>query len=971
MYVFCWELSSSSAVRISRLTGLPEDMIYSVLPQESASLQRILQQHRTLARLPGQACIYRIEIHNDRKTLCVVCQHYSVRLSLAAMCTESSKLNLSHSECICILTALLALILEVGTQYPNIVQFLEEEQFFMTPTGSITVEIPIEILLSSRQTRQVRSEESMTVFARTYLTDSLSNLIAQFVTCYVRMFYYRKATLSKAEIALPNELQDLIKFNDILRSLSSFSRNSSINMLTLYEYMQTSNAQVALAQMEVSRGIERDPVFKTTQLHRAIKSSDIPGIHLYSRLYGGIRDISGQTGLHYLAGLGSNIIHGAILNLLPLEVQCEDRIGYCAGSYFLQLERYEEAALLSFFEPLIDDRHNSIFIRLIDDITTLGTGQQGISSMKSFLVRTRFFSSLIESQSHSLLVNLLSNQLGIRGAKGRTALIAAVQGGHKELVAALAFYESSISDLEGDGYALAHAMYKGSSSIVELLTSLEASVLLTTGFTSTMICAASPLPPDSNISGLLRSEELRKRTSKGWTALMFAAVAGNLQAVKQLAHSEAGLTNYEGQTAGTLAYLEGHMSIAEWLSRFETVRDSAGDTLLHKACREYVKDPTDGKLLDVRCRLSMANEYTENGDLAISLAIKERCNPLIKLLDLEYRTRLPEVSYSSRISHRNFHNATPLMLAALLCLHNLPEAMIAASARMQDNEGFTALMCAARSGCIELVQRLIPYEGKMQTESGFTALMCAAQEGHIAVVQMLLEVGCESAIQDKNGNTALFRALRNGHDECSKILLPSEYNLNNNSGVSMLMIAAESNTSPSLFSSLVASQYNQLQRQQLNGKTALMCAAAVNNISAVTVLLQKEHSGEVGMQDEQGFTALMYAASTGHAEMCRLLAPYESGIRAVKEQTAAMLAAEAGHLECLSVLLPIEGTLKKNSGWSLVHSAAVGGSIEVLSMLAPTPQELIEGTDSPLSLAKKHFRHKMVDYIEACLQKQQ
>lgn len=971
MYVFCWELSSSSAVRISRLTGLPEDIIHSVLPRRSTSLQRVLQQHRTLARLPGEVCVYRIEVHSDQKTLCVVRQRCSVRLSLAAMCTDSSRLSLSHSECLCILTAFLALLQEVGTQYPNIVQFLEEEQFFMTLTGSIAVEIPVEILLFSRQKGQMGSEELMAVLARTYLTDSLSNLITQFVTCYIRLFYYRKATLSKAELTLPDELQDLTRFNDTLRGLNSFSRNSSINMLTLYNYMQTPNAQVALAQMEVSRGIERDPVFKTTQLHRAIKSSDAPSIHLYSCLYGGLRDISGQTGLHYLTGLGLSITYDAILNLLPLEVQCEDRIGYCAGSYFLQLERYEEAALLSFFEPLVDDRHNSILVRLIDDITISEAGRQEASSKKSFLEKTRFFSSFIESQSHFLLINLLSNQLGVRGAKGRTALIAATQGNHKELVAALTPYESNISDLEGDGYALAYAMYNGSPSIVELLASLEASILLTTGFTNTMICAASPLPPGSSVSGLLKSKELRRRTSKGWTALMFAAVAGNFWAIKQLAHSEAGLTNYEGQTAGTLAYLKGYASIAEWLSKFETVRTNTGDTLLHKACREYIKDPTDENLMNVRSRLSMVNEYTESGDLAISLAIKERCNPLIKLLDLEYRTRLPEVGYSSKISQRSFHNATPLMLAALLCIHDLPEAMIAASARMQDNEGFTALMCAARSGCIELVQRLIPYEKKMQTESGFTALMCAAQEGHVAAVQMLLEVGHESTIQDNNGNTALFRALHNGHDECSKILLPLEYDLNNNSGVSMLMIAAESSTSLSLFNSLVAPQYSQLRRRQLDGKTALMCAAAVNNTFAVTVLLQQKHSGEVGMQDEQGFTALMYAASAGHVETCHLLAPYESGMRAVREQTAAMLAAETGHLECFSILLPIEGAMKKSSGWSLVHSAAVGGSIEILSRLAPTPQELIDGADSPLSLAKRHLRYEMINYIETCLQKKQ
>lgn len=53
----------------------------------------------------------------------------------------------------------------------------------------------------------------------------------------------------------------------------------------------------------------------------------------------------------------------------------------------LQLERYEEAALLSFFEPLVDDRHNSILVRLIDDITISEAGRQEASSKKAFLRR--------------------------------------------------------------------------------------------------------------------------------------------------------------------------------------------------------------------------------------------------------------------------------------------------------------------------------------------------------------------------------------------------------------------------------------------------------------------------------------------------------------------------------------------------------------------------------------------------------
>lgn len=968
MHLFCWDLSLFSAVGVSRLTGLPEDTFHSYTPRGTILSYKVFRQYNTLPRLPESIGVYRLENHNNNKVLRVFRQHCSVRLSLSAMCTDSSGNSLSHTEYLCILTALLAVILEVGIWYPNCVQFLEDENFFMTPTGSIYVDIPTDVLCT-RKKKLIDPDEISAIFSCTYLLESLSGLISQFVVCYVRMFYYRKASLSKTEMVLPQELEDLARFNDALRSLNSLSRGVSTTMLNVHSYMQTPSAQSALEQMEIARGIERDRVLRTTQLHRAIKMSDIPGVYLYSRIYGGLRDASGQTGLHYLAGLCSEISYSATLTLLPLEVKCKDRTGCYAGSFFLQLGRYEEASLLSFFEPVVDDEHNSILTKLIDNITTPNSSDQAFHSTTISLKEARLFSSAIKSQSYDLLVNLLSNQLGIRGAGGRTALIAAVQGERKEFVTALVPYESKISDTKGDGYALSYAMYMGNTDLVGLLAPWESHVLLTAGFTDTMISAASPLTHDSDMSRVLKTKELCKSTSKGWTALMFAAVAGNLQAVKQLAHSEAGLTNNEGKTAGTLAYFKGHVAIAEWLAKFETVRDDTGDTMLHRACRRYIHNPTDEGLMNVRFWLSMVNEYTEDGELAISLAIKGRCAPLINLLDLEYRARLPKISYFNGTSQRIFQGVTPLMLAALLCFHELPDTMITASTGIQDDEGFTALMCAARSGCIELVQRLIPYEGRMQTKRGFTALMCAAQEGHVCIVQMLSDIGHESTIQDINGNTALFRALHNGHNKCSEILLSEEYNLANNSGVTMLMIAVESTINLSLFNILISPQYKQLRQQQVDGKTALMCAASVNNISAITAILQVGQSGEIRMQDEQGFTALMYAAAAGHAEACNLLASSEGGMQTHKEQTAAMLAAELGHLECLSILLPIERALKKSSGWSLVHSAAIGGSIEILNIIDPTFQELTEGPEPPLLLAKKHLKHEIVNYIEAYLQK--
>ncbi len=86
----------------------------------------------------------------------------------------------------------------------------------------------------------------------------------------------------------------------------------------------------------------------------------------------------------------------------------------------------------------------------------------------------------------------------------------------------------------------------------------------------------------------------------------------------------------------------------------------------------------------------------------------------------------------------------------------------------QDRFGRTALMYAASGPYPETVRLLLDNGADVNrpdTEEGFTALMFAAAEGQSGVIQVLLAHGADTKVTDKDGDTALDFAKKNGHQD--------------------------------------------------------------------------------------------------------------------------------------------------------------------------------------------------------------
>jgi ankyrin repeat protein len=92
---------------------------------------------------------------------------------------------------------------------------------------------------------------------------------------------------------------------------------------------------------------------------------------------------------------------------------------------------------------------------------------------------------------------------------------------------------------------------------------------------------------------------------------------------------------------------------------------------------------------------------------------------------------------------------------------------------LQDQFGRTALMYAASGPFPKTVRLLLDKgadENRRDKEEGFTALMFAAAEGQAHVIRVLLAHGTDVTMTDKDGDTALDFAKKNGHQEAVEIL---------------------------------------------------------------------------------------------------------------------------------------------------------------------------------------------------------
>lgn len=121
---------------------------------------------------------------------------------------------------------------------------------------------------------------------------------------------------------------------------------------------------------------------------------------------------------------------------------------------------------------------------------------------------------------------------------------------------------------------------------------------------------------------------------------------------------------------------------------------------------------------------------------------------------------------------------TPLMIAADEGKENLAKLLVeyGADVNAKDIVGDTALMWAANGGHLNVVEFLVEHGANVNAAAtghicaGSTALIYASEKGHVNVVKYLIKHGANINAKNKNGDTALSIAEKNGHTEVARIL---------------------------------------------------------------------------------------------------------------------------------------------------------------------------------------------------------
>ncbi|XP_055543762.1 uncharacterized protein LOC129729275 [Wyeomyia smithii] len=352
---------------------------------------------------------------------------------------------------------------------------------------------------------------------------------------------------------------------------------------------------------------------------------------------------------------------------------------------------------------------------------------------------------------------------------GDTALMIASEFGRSNVVHTLLERDENINATNSKGWtALHYAAEQGKVKTIQKLLTTGANVDATTnnGDTPLIVAAKSWCSASLLIDALLeRTNNINAANSEGWTALHYAAKAGNVKTIKKLLTTRANVdaVTENGDTALMVASKFGRSNVIHTLlARDKNINaaNSEGWTALHYAAKA-------GNVKTENCN----NQNTVDNEANVDATTNNGGTLSI---------------FATKAWYSN-----ALLIDALLERTNNINAA--------NSEGWTALHYAAKAGNVKTIKKLLTRGANVDaaTENGVTALMVASEFLQPDVVQTLLER--DNNINDANsrGCTAFHYAAKAGYVEIIEPLLTAAANVNatTESGATAYEIASRSNHS--------------------------------------------------------------------------------------------------------------------------------------------------------------------------------
>ena len=387
----------------------------------------------------------------------------------------------------------------------------------------------------------------------------------------------------------------------------------------------------------------------------------------------------------------------------------------------------------------------------------------------------------------------------------------------------------------------------------------------------------------------------------GLTPLMFAVQESHIDAVNYLLDqgADVNLQQESGYTALHFAAANGYFNALKCLIKHGTdvnARDKNNRTPLMLACESVNKKAIDSiyeKYRDqaAKCYFKAlkrlmkngadVNAHDENNDTPLMLACEGVNKKAIE--DSVYKNSGHDVTSSAY----NYFDAVSLLIDQ------------GADVNLQDNSGYSALHFAAGSSHkYGVAINVYGFYVNIITGDKCPSRMVPSQHNNMKVVNCLLQNGANVDLQDEDGQTALFHALRN-------------------KGIPF-----------GILSSLVKNGANLNTRRKYDKCTPLMSvtqSCGIYEEQLVTWLV--ENGADVDLQDKDGLTALHYACKTDNSfEVVSCLIKNEANINACtgNKVTPLMRAAKKGNSDVVSLLIAHGANvdLKDKDGDTAFHYTA-------------------------------------------------
>lgn len=576
-----------------------------------------------------------------------------------------------------------------------------------------------------------------------------------------------------------------------------------------------------------------------------------------------------------------------------------------------------------------------------------------------------------------------------RNREGKTALMLAAENAHCHVASILLPHEGGLTMPDGTTalkIALQNANWDvasilkdevGSKGLTESIRKMwePDSVLVPLygdGLTDMMRACASN---DIVSAWTLKTKEARKKTSKGYTALMICARTNYFEIGRMLIDVESKIINNDGYGAIHIATMNNSLDTLPSLVKNEAkLLTSKGLTSLHLAAAANLTDaaqillPKEAGCVTPQGKtafdIAMDNNFVF---LARLIAVKEGKQNLLSTSDLQVPGSMSflldddsetgtGVVIETRVKKKNMQSSSRLSRVSQVAEDaaenvELSYKPIRPNVRSSDpspalSQGGNSLRFSTSTIASSLAASRL---GDDKIGSSQDALMHSALNpgsnhaaGTAAAEQLTTSVVTASTVGLISNNS--FNGLQHNLDLLASIKTPlieatiagnlSEVKkhldmagIPDNCGKTALMYAAESGNLD--ICKLLASKEANMQYKTY---TALAFAILKQNDHVVSYLMEFEAAKKVPMPSGHHHTQLMSAAEDGNVgKVCSLL--YQAGCRNADGTTALMIAAKAGYADIVQILIPYERGMMRVDGGIAYKLARENGRSSAYKLL--------------------------------------